>query len=61
MSRGPAEEEEDTTVDVDFTFDFTEQQDEPIELLPQAGPGHPPLILARSQPLMGMRFRRLPD
>lgn len=57
MSGAPAEEED--TVEV--TFDFTEQQDDPIELLPEAGPGHPPLILARSEPLMTTRFRRLPN
>ncbi|MBB1247273.1 hypothetical protein GL263_27565 [Streptomyces durbertensis] len=49
-------EEKDTTVE--FTFDFTEQQDEPIELLPDPGPTHPPTILARSEPLMPMRFGR---
>jgi hypothetical protein len=44
-------------MDTDFEFDFTEQRDEPIELLPDAGPGHPPMILARSEPLMPIRYR----
>lgn len=52
-------EEEHTTVE--FTFDFTEKRDDPIELLPEPGPEHPPTILARSEPLMPMRFRRIPD
>ncbi|MYS40648.1 hypothetical protein GTY23_05180 [Streptomyces sp. SID5998] len=44
---------------MDFTFDFTEQQPEPIELLPEAGADRPPLILARSEPLMPTRYRPL--
>lgn len=43
----------------EFTFDFTEQRDEPIELPLQNGPTHPPTILARSEPLLTSRFRRL--
>ncbi|MFI1169304.1 hypothetical protein ACH4UM_38535 [Streptomyces sp. NPDC020801] len=50
-------EEEDTAVE--FTFDFTEQRDEPIVLAPEPSPGHPPTILARSEPLLTSRFRRL--
>ncbi|MEV7160264.1 hypothetical protein AB0N77_37600 [Streptomyces misionensis] len=56
MSDAPAEEE-DTTVEV--TFDFTEQKAEPIVLLPEAGADRPPLILARSEPLMPIRYRPL--
>lgn len=54
-------EEEDTDVELEITFDFTEQRDEPFELLPTAGPGHPPTILARSEELMPIRYRRIPD
>lgn len=54
----PAEPEDN---DVDITFDFTEQRDEPFELLPTVGPQHPPTILLRSEPLMPMRFGRIPD
>ncbi|MCY0946993.1 hypothetical protein [Streptomyces antarcticus] len=43
-----------------FTFDFTEQPAEPIEL-PAAGPGHPPTILARSEPLLPTRYGRTAD
>ncbi|MFJ2170368.1 hypothetical protein [Streptomyces griseofuscus] len=56
MSDAPAEEENTT---VEFTFDFTEQQTEPVELLPEAGADRPPLILARSEPLMPIRYRPL--
>lgn len=56
MSHGPAEEENTT---VEATFDFTEQKDEPIVLLPEAGTDRPPLILARSEPLMPIRYRPL--
>ncbi|MFD9289599.1 hypothetical protein ACFWBV_15175 [Streptomyces sp. NPDC060030] len=45
---------------MEFTFDFTEQPDEPIEL-PAAGPGHPPTILARSEPLLPTRYGRTTD
>ncbi|MGW1596982.1 hypothetical protein [Streptomyces sp. NPDC002343] len=44
---------------MEITFDFTEQQAEPIELLPEAGADRPPLILARSEPLMPIRYRPL--
>ncbi|MFF5147866.1 hypothetical protein ACFY6U_50560 [Streptomyces sp. NPDC013157] len=57
----PAEPEDNDVDDVDIAFDFTEQRDEPFELLPVAGPGHPPTILLRSEPLMPMRFGRIPD
>ncbi|MFI9080957.1 hypothetical protein ACIGW8_31565 [Streptomyces sioyaensis] len=42
---------------MEFTFDFTEQRHEPIELLPGAGPEYPPMILARGEPLMPIRYR----
>ncbi|MFJ4329115.1 hypothetical protein ACIP3A_39230 [Streptomyces tricolor] len=58
MSGAPTEEE-DTTVELEITFDFTEQQAEPIELPPEAGADRPPLILARSEPLMPIRYRPL--
>ncbi|MEV7980844.1 hypothetical protein [Streptomyces sp. NPDC086519] len=54
----PGEQEDN---DVDITFDFTEHPDEPFELLSTAGPQHPPTILLRSEPLMPMRFGRIPD
>ncbi|MEU6482041.1 hypothetical protein ABZ858_35245 [Streptomyces sp. NPDC047017] len=58
MSGAPAEEE-DTTVELEITFDFTEQRPEPIELLPEAGADRPPLILARNERLMPVRYRPL--
>ncbi|MFD9114778.1 MULTISPECIES: hypothetical protein [Streptomyces] len=51
------EPEEDT---VDFTFDFTEQRDEPIELPLADGPTHPPTILLRGQ-VMASRWHTLTD
>ncbi|MGA5363949.1 hypothetical protein [Streptomyces purpurascens] len=51
------EQEEDT---VDFTFDFTEQRDEPIELPLADGPTHPPTILLRVQ-VMPSRWHALTD
>ncbi|MGW2331665.1 hypothetical protein ACWC5C_38775 [Streptomyces sp. NPDC001700] len=57
MTRNP-EEEEST---VEFTFDFTEQKNDPVELLPEAGPEHPPTILDRSEPLMPMRYQGTVD
>jgi len=54
-------DEEDSGMEPEFTFDFTEQRDEPFELLPTAGPGHPPTILARGEDLMPIRYRRIPD
>lgn len=48
-------------METEYVFDFTEQRDEPIVLLPMAGPGHPPTILARSEDLMPIRYRRIPD
>jgi hypothetical protein len=51
---------DDQEASVDVTFDFTEQPTDPFELLP-AHPEHPPTILARSEPLMPMRFGRIPD
>ncbi|MFD8621437.1 hypothetical protein [Streptomyces sp. NPDC059513] len=51
-------EEEESVVE--FTFDFTEQPTEPIEL-PSVGPGHPPTILARSEPLLSSRYGRSAD
>ncbi|MFD6876971.1 MULTISPECIES: hypothetical protein [unclassified Streptomyces] len=56
MTHRPDEEE----ITVEFTYDFTERPDEPIEL-PAAGPGHPPTILARSEPLMPTRYGRAAD
>ncbi|MFJ9412450.1 hypothetical protein [Streptomyces sp. NPDC101393] len=44
---------------MEFTFDFTEQQADPIELLPEAGAERPPLILARSERLMPIRYQPL--
>ncbi|MEE6269152.1 hypothetical protein V2E29_26390 [Streptomyces diastatochromogenes] len=55
MNHDPAERE-DTTVE-EFTFDFTEQRDEPIVLLPETGPTRPPLILSRSERLMPIRYQ----
>lgn len=46
-------------METEYVFDFTEQPDEPIELLPAARPDHPPTILARSEPLMATRYGRL--
>ncbi|GGZ22106.1 hypothetical protein GCM10010300_77300 [Streptomyces olivaceoviridis] len=51
-------EEEEAAVEI--TFDFTEQRDEPIELLPKPGPGHPPTILIQSE-VMTARWHELTD
>jgi hypothetical protein len=65
VSSAPAEEEnttveeQNTETDSEFAFDFTEQQTEPVELLPEAEAERPPTILARSEPLMTTRYRRL--
>ncbi|MFI2292913.1 hypothetical protein [Streptomyces niveus] len=47
------EEQEDNTME--FTFDFTAQRDEPVAL-PGGTPGHPPLILARGETLLPVRY-----
>lgn len=52
-------QEEDPTVELEITYDFSEQRDEPIVLTPEPSPGHPPTILMRSEPLMTSRYRRL--
>ncbi|MFD8288045.1 hypothetical protein ACFV2B_07395 [Streptomyces lavendulae] len=51
---------EDEQITVEFTFDFTAWQAEPIEL-PAAGPGHLPTILSRSEPLLPSRYGRAAD
>lgn len=40
---------------MEFTFDFTAQRDEPVAL-PGGTPGHPPLILARGETLLPVRY-----
>lgn len=59
MTHQPDEEED--TVDVDFEVDFTHLRPEPVPLVTTPGPGHPPTILARSEPLLSIRYGRNPD
>ncbi|MFI9176128.1 hypothetical protein [Streptomyces lincolnensis] len=52
-------QEEDSHMETDYTFDFTHQDSEPVPLFPEPAPGHPPTILARSEPLLTSRFRQV--
>jgi hypothetical protein len=58
MTHRPEEEEEDT-VGTDFEFDFTHLGTEPVTLLPNTGPEHPPTILLDYEALLPTRWRHL--
>ncbi|MEU3226786.1 hypothetical protein ABZ695_27000 [Streptomyces sp. NPDC006976] len=58
MTHQPDDKKEDT-VNTDFEFDFTHLGNEPVTLLPEAGPGHPPTILLRKDALLPTRWRQL--
>lgn len=58
MTHRPDEEEEGT---VEFEFDFTHLGTEPVDLLPKAGPEHPPTILLSRDGLLPTRWCQLTD
>ena len=49
--------EEENTVDLEF--DFTHQPAEPVALLPQASPDHPPTILLRGDEPLPQRWQNI--